>query len=395
MKFLSEAERIGLAGKIVMVRIDANIPLEHGVIKDPLKVDMSLPTIKNLLDQGAYVVVISHIGRPKGTYDEELSMKPIGVYVSEQLACPVPVISLQQLGGGYLKHFEKHSTKIIMLENIRFDPREEENSLTFAKELAEGADIYVNDAFSASHRLHASVTRLPEVMAPSFAGFHFEMEYTELTHALEYKEHPMCVILGGAKVDTKIGVLERLVHPADAFLLGGGVGNTFLAAQGYEVGESYCQQEYLEQARSIMLEIEKDHDAFVIPTDVIVSDSEDSTLHIDIKRESVTSQMRIYDIGKETVEIFERVIAKSKMIIWNGPMGLIEHTAYMEGTARVAAAIAKNKDAYTLIGGGDTVEVLQKIGLDMSHYSYVSTSGGAMLEYMEKGTLPGIEALRS
>lgn len=385
-----------MKGKIVLLRIDANVPITDGEIQDPTRIEMSLPSIMHVLNEGGQLVIMSHLGRPGGRVVDDLSLGIVARYIEEALDIKVPLVSLEQVeqAKGYTALFEKHGCQVMILENLRFYSGEEGNDMEFAKILAGDGEVYINDAFSASHRNHASIVLLPTLLKEKAQGYHFEMEHEALSDAMTQEKHPMCIVMGGAKVDTKIGVLERFVSPADAFLLGGGLANTFLAAQGYEVGESYYQREYIERAQTIMLEMEKDHDALILPVDMVVSDQDSGDRYTTIEKDDIYPNMHIYDIGPKTVEIYKHVLSKAKTIIWNGPMGLVEHAQYMSGTKEIAKSIAANKDAYTILGGGDTIQVLEAIGLDSSYYDYVSTSGGAMLEYMEKGTLPGIDALK-
>jgi len=389
MNYLSSS---AVADKRVLVRVDFNVPMDGATIVDTTRIDVCLPTLIKLREDGNRVLVVTHLGRPKGQRVEALGLAPIASALSEKLGEKVHYEQSMTLSD-VQRAMEEHP--LVLMENIRFLPEEKQNDASFAEELAGLVDVYVNEAFSVSHREHASIVAVPRFVKETYAGIYFESEMKDISAIIHSKQHPMTMVLGGIKIDTKMGALRKLLVPSDNYLIGGGLGNTFLAAQGFEVGLSVAEHERLEQVRHMMLEMEFDEDELFLPEDVIVADSSDSLMHADIEPEAVTGDMYILDIGAATIEKFKKVIAISKTIIWNGPMGKFESPEYKRGTLEIAKAIAANKEAVTLVGGGDTIDALNQLGLGFDEFTHVSTAGGALLEYMEHETLPGINALSS
>lgn len=386
MKSLREIK--DLKNKKVLVRADFNVPLgKDGVVdsSEDWRIRATLPTIQYLLKKGAKVILLSHLGRPDGKVVEELRLGPVQDRLSELLE--LSVTKTPDCIGDVAKETvsEMSSGEIVLLENLRFHKEEEENDDNFAKELASLGDVYVNDGFSVSHRAHASVHAITKHL-PSYAGLLLEKEVKILSDAIHNPKRPATIIIGGAKAETKLPVIRFLMDKFDHILVGGVVANVILKAKGIDTGKSLLGDIDPEEAKKIDLENIKLH----IPVDVIVCNSK-------IKRAQLSAigkigDERILDIGPDTHEMFSKIIADSKLIIWNGPMGLFEKDAFSEGTKEIARAVA-NSEGYSIIGGGDSISALDKFGYS-SKVDYISTGGGAMLEFMSGEKLPGIEALK-
>jgi len=381
---------IELQGKRVLVRVDFNVPLQEGRVGDDTRIRASLPTILYLLEHGAAVILMSHLGRPKGV-DEALRLAPVGERLSQLLGRPVRTLS--DCIGPEVEEAVRamRPGEVILLENLRFHPEEEKNDPEFARKLAALGEVYVNDAFGTAHRAHASTEGVAHYL-PAVAGLLLERELEALGRALEAPEHPFVVILGGAKISDKIGVIRNLLRRADALLVGGGMANTFLKAQGHAVGDSLVEDEALETAREILSQVRAAGVGFYLPVDAVIAGrfAADAPSRV-VPVEQVPAGWRILDIGPRTVETFRRALQGARLVVWNGPMGVFEFPAFAEGTRAVAQAVAES-GAFSIVGGGDSVAALQQLGL-AERIGHLSTGGGASLEFLEGRPLPGVEVL--
>lgn len=376
-------------GKRVLVRVDFNVPMEGGRITDDTRIRASLPTIRDLLERGAAVILVSHLGRPKGTVVEELRLAPVAKRLSELLGRPVEVA--QDVAGpdAQAKAAALQPGDVLLLENVRFEPGEEKNDPELARRLASLADLYVNDAFGTAHRAHASTVGVATFL-PAFAGYLMEAEINALQRLLENPERPYVAVLGGAKVSDKLGVLRNLLDRVDAILVGGGMANTFLLAKGIAIGTSLAEPHLTGEANEI-LQIAQDRGVVVgLPTDVVVAPNLESE-GVVVPVDHIPADHAIYDIGPETITAYAEQIAHARTIFWNGPMGVFERPQFARGTLEIAKAVAAAR-AYTVVGGGDSIAALEQAGV-ADKISHVSTGGGASLEFIEGRTLPGIAAL--
>jgi phosphoglycerate kinase len=383
---------IDWSGKRALVRVDFNVPLENGRITDDTRIRAALPTIQYLLDHGASVVLMSHLGRPKGKVVESERLAPVAARLSELLGRPVQAITATTGPEAEAAARSLQAGQVLMLENTRFDPREEQNDPAMAQELARLGDVFVNDAFGSAHRAHASTVGVAEHMPAAVAGFLLEKELAALGGLLEHPEHPFVAIMGGAKISDKIGVISRLLTLVDTLLIGGGMANTFLLAQGYNVGDSLVERDAVPQAREILAEAQRRNAEILLPTDVVIADAASATApRRVVPADQVPDGWRILDIGPETVKTYAAKIAQAKTIFWNGPMGLFEIAPFAAGTHGIAEAVAQS-GALSVIGGGDSVAAVEQMGL-ADRISHISTGGGASLEFLEGKELPGVAVL--
>jgi len=381
---------IEVAGKRVLVRVDFNVPLDKaGQITDDTRIRAALPTIEYLRDKGAKVIVCSHLGRPKGKVAEEFRLTPVAKRLSELLGTPVRKTD-DCIGPEVEKAVAAMKPgDVLLLENLRFHAEEEANDPGFAKQLAALADVYVNDAFGAAHRAHASTEGVAHFL-PAVAGFLMERELTFLGKALADPTRPFVAILGGAKVSDKIGVIENLLPKVDWLIVGGGMANTFLKALGYEVGASLVEEDKVELAKDLLQRAGK---KLMLPVDVVIADAfAADAKHQTVPVDKVLPGWRILDIGPQSVEAFNAVLKKAKTVVWNGPMGVFEFPAFAAGTVAIAKSLAET-DATTIIGGGDSAAAVEQAGV-ADKMTHISTGGGASLEFLEGRVLPGVAALQ-
>ena len=379
-----------LYGKRVFLTVDFNISLSDGKVANDTRIVETLPTIKYLLEKGSKVIIASHLGRPRG-YDKKLSLLSVAKRLSFLINTKVNLIE-KFWDKSALDQISTTSQKeISMLENIRFVPEEEENDRDFARHLASMADYFVNDAFGTSHRVHASIVGISEFL-PSYAGLLMAKEIEMISEALERPKRPFLVIIGGAKTPEKIAVIEKILDIADTVILGGAIANTFLAAWGFGMGRSMVDYEMVEMARVVFWKTTRKHSALILPSDVVISDTDRKTKPKTVDYTDVPSEAIIYDIGTKTTAHYKELIREAKTIIWNGPLGLYEDPRFAKGTDFVLKCISENP-FLTIAGGGDTLTSI-KSKKYFKKISHVSTGGSAMLEFMEKGILPGIEVLK-
>jgi len=384
---------IDCQGKRVFLRVDFNVPLdEEGSIRDDTRIKAALPTINYLLEQKTKLIIASHLGRPKGKYNPKLSLKPVAKRLSELISLQVTLAP--DVFGDEVTKLKRELKKgqVLLLENVRFHSEETENDSCFAQHLAQDVDYYVNDAFGACHRAHASVVAITQYVKKSAAGLLVKKEVDYLSKAVFSPEKPYTAILGGAKVSDKIPVIENLLKKADSFLIGGAMAYTFFKAQGYEVGNSLVEEDKIDLARIILNRVNKEKINFYLPSDHIVAakaEPEEKSRTVDSF--PLPSNLMGLDIGPETIEKYSKIIAESKTILWNGPMGVFEIDKFSNGTTKIAEAVATS-EALSIIGGGDSVAAVYKAGVS-EKISHISTGGGASLEFIANETLPGIEAL--
>lgn len=383
---------IDLKGKVVFCRVDFNVPMKDGNITDETRINAALPTIKYLTEQGAKVLLASHLGRPKGQVVEELRLTPVAERLSELLG--KEVVKTDEAYGEEVEKAVANLEEggVILLENVRFYPGEEKNDPELAQKFAALADVYVNDAFGAAHRAHASTEGIAKHL-PAVSGLLMEKELEVLGKALSNPERPFTAIIGGAKVKDKIDVIDNLLDKVDNLIIGGGLGYTFIKALGHDVGKSLLEEDKVETARGFMEKAKEKGVNFLIAEDVLVADdfSNDANTKV-VAIDSIPSDWEGLDIGTKTIEKYVKVIKESKLVIWNGPMGVFEIDAFANGTRSVANALAEATDTYSVIGGGDSAAAVEKFGL-ADKMSHISTGGGASLEFMEGKELPGVVAL--
>jgi phosphoglycerate kinase len=379
---------IEVQGKRVLLRVDFNVPLQDGVITDDSRIRAALPTINYLLEEDAIVIAMSHLGRPKGKVVEALRLTPVAARLADLLERPVA--KLDDCVGAAVEQAVAAAQPgdVILLENVRFHAGETSNDPEFARQLAALADVYVNDAFGAAHRVQASVVGVADYL-PAVAGFLMEKELAALGDALDNPAHPFVAILGGAKVSGKIEVIDNLLPKVERLLIGGGMANTFLKAQGYPVGDSLVEDDALDIAQAAMA---RGGDKLRLPVDVVVANAfEPDAESKVVPADQVPDGWRIMDIGPETLEGFGDVLRTARTVVWNGPMGVFEFEKFAQGTNALARLLAE-AEAITIIGGGDSAAAIEQVGL-ADKMSHISTGGGASLEFLAGKTLPGVAAL--
>ncbi len=382
---------VDVSGKRALVRVDFNVPLDPlGKVADDTRIRASLPTIQYLVDHQSTVILMSHLGRPDGKLVEKLRLAPVAKRLSQLLSRPVQ--TAPDCIGPDVEALVSRAKPgdVLLLDNVRFHPEEEKNDPEFARKLASLGDLYVNDAFGTAHRAHASTVGVAEYL-PAVAGFLMEKEVKIMGRALDKPARPFVAIIGGAKVSSKIAVLTNLLDKVDYLLIGGGMANTFLKAQGYEIGKSLVENEHLDLARDLIL---RGDEKVVLPVDVVVAEKVDPAAgHRVVAVDGVPGDWMIVDVGPKTIERFEGFIARAETIVWNGPMGIFEIPPFAEGTRAIAAALANRKGkAVTIVGGGESVAAVEQMGF-ADKITHVSTGGGASLEFLEGRVLPGVAVL--
>ena len=386
---------IDIKGKTVLMRVDFNVPIIDGTITDDNRVVQALPSIEYIVNQGAKLVLTSHLGRPKGQPNPEFSLEPVSQHLAGLVSAPVHFAS--DCVGEAAEKAISHATagEIVVLENVRFHAGETENDPQFAQQLAAHADIFVNDAFGSSHRAHASVAGVTAYMNESVSGFLLEKEITYLSDSVNDPKRPFVAILGGAKVSDKIPVIQRLLTKVDTIIIGGGMAYTFLATKGYSVGNSLLEEDKIPMAQSLMDQALEAGVNLMLPVDLVIADdfSNDANRKV-VASDGILDNWESLDIGPETISLFAAAITQAKTVLWNGPMGVFEMPNFAVGTQSIAKALvsATEQGATTIIGGGDSASAIKQAGLS-DQVSHVSTGGGASLEYLEGKELPGLSHL--
>jgi phosphoglycerate kinase len=381
-------------GKRVLMRVDFNVPIEDGKVKDDSRIRAALPTIRYLLEHGAAVILMSHLGRPKGKVVESFRLRPVAQWLSALLKLPVPITG-DPLGIGTRDAVARLKPgQVLMLENLRFHGEEEANDDEYAKTLASYGDVYVNDAFGTAHRAHASTVGVTKYL-PAYAGLLMEAEIQALSNLLENVARPFAAVIGGAKVSGKLGVLNHLMDKVDTFVIGGGMANTFLVAKGHTVGKSLLERELVEEARQILEKAAKKGVQFVLPTDVVVAkEVTRGAEHKVVPVTKIPNSWSAVDIGPASIEAFKEALDPAKTVFWNGPLGVFEVPTFGDGTRAIARQLAAKAEQgnTVVVGGGDSVAAVEELGLT-DKMSHISTGGGASLEFMEGRELPGISVL--
>ncbi|MEA1962178.1 MAG: phosphoglycerate kinase [Bacillota bacterium] len=388
MRTIKDAD---ISGKRVLIRVDFNVPMsEEGKITDDNRIQAALPTIQYVLQNGGKLILMSHMGRPKGKRSEKYSLLPIANHLSTILGREVKMAE-DCIGPGVEKMVDQlNQGDILMLENVRFYPEEEKNDAAFARALASIGEIYVNDAFGTAHRAHASTAGVADYL-PSYAGFLLENEVNMLRQVMELPQSPRMAILGGAKVKDKLGLIRNLLDKMDVLLLGGSMACTFLKAKGFNIGKSLCEDELMDEARKLMELAEEKGKKILLPSDaVVVSEFKADAAFEQVSVQQILDDQMIVDIGSSTVERFGKAIAEACTIIWNGPLGVYEFKNFARGTNEVAHAVARS-NAVSVIGGGDTAAAFHTLGIE-KEVTHISTGGGATLEFLEGMELPGVKS---
>ncbi len=394
MADIKSIDELDAGGKRVLVRVDFNVPIKEGKVTDDTRIRAALPTIQKLIDDGARVILMSHLGRPKGEgYEPDYTLKPAADRLAELIDAKV-AFSEETVGEAALEAAQAlNNGDVLVLENLRFDKREKKNDPEFAKALAELGEVYVNDAFGSAHRAHASTAGVAAYL-PAYAGYLMLREVSTLQGMLEDPRRPFIAILGGSKVSDKIKVIDALLDKVDTLIIGGGMCFTFLLSQGKSVGKSLKEEDWVDKAAAMIAKAEANGVEFLLPSDVVVADSIDAPTEVkDVSADAIPDDMMGLDIGPETRKRYAQAIADGQTIFWNGPMGVFENQLFEAGTREVAEAVAANVDADSIIGGGDSVAAINKYGL-ADKMTFVSTGGGASMELVQGEALPGVEALK-
>jgi len=390
VKILKNAD---IKNKSVLLRVDFNVTLRHENVVEDYRMRAALPTVKYLLEGGAEkIILISHLGRPDGKYNSKFSLKPVSDHLAKMAKKEVEFLpgDIRKECGDIKKKIQKSDKRVLFLDNLRFYDEEEKNDKEFSKILSGFGEVFVEDAFGVCHRNHASVVGVSKIL-PSYAGLLLQKEIEILSRLLNNPDHPLTFIIGGAKISTKLPIIERFLQIADNICIGGALANTILKAEGTSVGKSLVEESMVEVIKRLKLTDRRLH----LPVDVVCAKDKDAedTVHVSAVGKSRKDES-IFDIGPDTVSLFSEIIRKSKVVVWNGPLGYVENKVFARGTDKVARSMANatSKGIFTIIGGGDTYLILEELNL-MDKISFVSTGGGAMLDFLAKGTLPGIEAL--
>lgn len=394
MADIASVDDLDARGKIVLVRVDFNVPVSDGVCTDDTRIRAALPTINKLVDGGARVILMSHLGRPSGEgFEEKFTLRPAALRLAELLGKPVAFASDTIGEDAHAKVAALQDGQVLVLENLRFDKREKKNDPAFCEELASLGDAYVNDAFGTAHRAHASTAGVAALL-PAYAGYLMQREVGTLSGMLDKPRRPFVAILGGSKVSDKIKVIDALLEKCDTLIIGGGMCFTFLLAQGKQVGTSLKEEDWVERAAAMLKKAEERGVKLLLPVDVVCADkfAEDARTET-VSVDAIPADMMGLDIGPETSKLYADAIAEGATVFWNGPMGVFEMDAFAAGTKAVALAVAENQQADTIIGGGDSVAAVNKFDL-ADRMTFISTGGGASMELVQGEALPGVEALR-
>lgn len=394
MASIKTIDELDARGKRVLVRVDFNVPVSDGVVTDDTRIKAALPTIEKLVGDGARVILMSHLGRPSGEgFEEKFSLRPAALRLAELLGKPVAFAKDTVGEDAQGKAAALREGDVLLLENLRFDKREKKNDPAFCEELAKLGDAYVNDAFGTAHRAHASTAGVAALL-PAYAGYLMQREVSTLTGMLENPKRPFVAILGGSKVSDKIKVIDALIDKCETLVIGGGMCFTFLLAEGKQVGTSLKEDEWVARAGEMMEKAAARGCKLLLPVDVVCADrfaGDANTLTCSV--DAIPADMMGLDVGPETAKLYAEAIASAQTVFWNGPMGVFEMDAFAAGTKAVALAVAANKEADTVIGGGDSVAAVNKFDL-ADQMTFISTGGGASMELVQGEALPGVEALR-